>query len=182
MKKILVPLLIAITIINSSVCLANDTVQEYQLKAAFLYNFMLFTEWPQDANAEFKDSILIGILGKDPFGDSFNIFEDKQVNGRRISTKRFTGKESIELLKQCDILFICPNLEGKVDIILEVLNDSPVLTVSEIAGFIESGGMINFITEENKVKFEINISSAERAKITFRSKLLRLATRVIRNN
>lgn len=152
---------------------------EYQLKAVYLYNFLLFTEWPEDGSDKSKDLIVIGIVGKDRFRDAFKDVEGKPINGRTLIVKRFDNDASVESFKKCDLLFISSSLRREVPYILDSLRGRAVLTVSEINGFVESGGMINLLVRKQTVEFEINTAAAERVGIKFRSKLLRVAARVV---
>jgi len=98
--------------------------------------------------------------------------EGKEAKGRRVVVKRFKGLEELEF---CHILFISSEMEGRMAEILDRLKGASTLTVSDIDGFARRGGMINFITVENKIQFEINVEAAERAKLQISSHLLRLA-------
>lgn len=168
--------------------------QEYQIKAAFLYNFIKFVEWPNEKFADSNEPITIGIIGKDPLGNAFVPLKDKQTKGRKIVVKRFKGFEElkkdpernkaelqriIDTIRKCHLLFICSSEKKALRDIINSVKDYPVLTVGETKGFLEFGGIINFLMEENKVRFEINLAAAKRAKLKIRSKLLRLAKRVV---
>ncbi len=146
---------------------------EYQLKAVFLYNFAKFVEWPAESFADAQSPIILGILGKDPFGATIDqIIKGKTVKDRELTIKRF---ETIEKLEACHILFISSSEEKRLAKILEILKDSSILTVGEMKQFARSGGMINFTVRESKIRFEINVDTAERAKLKISSKLLKLA-------
>ena len=167
---------------------------EHRLKAAFLYNFVKFTDWPGEAAADSVASgivdnnkpIEIGIIGKNPFGKSFEPLKEKLAKGRQVVVKPFKGlkkseksHEQIEAIRKCHILFICSSQKDQLKGITEMVKDHPVLTVADMSGFLESGGMINFIMEDKKVRFEINNAAAKRAKLRLSSKILRLAKRVV---
>ncbi len=158
---------------------AAEPDRESQIKAGFLYKFLLFTEWPETASEGTETTITIGILGKDPFGESFRPVEGKSIGGRTLAIKRFEKGAPPELLHQCRLLFISASLKDSMEEILKSLNGHPVLTVSEVDDFIRLDGMVNLLTEENRVVFEINRVAAERVGIKFRSKLLRVAVRVV---
>ncbi len=166
-----------------------------QLKAAFIYNFIKFVEWPKDKIADSNEPISIGILGKDPFENAFEPLKDKKAKGRKIVIKRFKGFEGlkeihgkdkaglqrqIKAIRKCHVLYICcSEKESQRDIINSVKAYS-ILTVGESEVFFKSGGIINFLMEEKKVRFEINLAAAKRAKLKISSKLLRLAKRVVK--
>ncbi|MGD0785870.1 MAG: YfiR family protein [Sedimentisphaerales bacterium] len=170
----------------------SASTREYQVKAAFLYNFIMFVDWPPEKMPAADEPMIIGIIGKDPFENAFEPVKDKQVNGRKVVVKRFKGLEEIkksakpemdkefEEIRKCHLLFICSSEKGVSKEIAELVKDYSVLTVGDVPGFIESGGgMINFVLEEEKVRFEINKTNAEQCKLQIRSQLLRLAKRVI---
>jgi hypothetical protein len=148
---------------------------EYQVKAAFIYNFAKFVEWPGNANPDAP--LLIGVLGKDPFGSEIDrAVEGKTVNGRRLMIKRFS---SLEAYQYCHILFISSSERNNLPQIIAAVRNSNVLTVSETDRFAQIGGIINFVTIENRIRFEINQAAAERAGLKISSKLLSLG-RVVR--
>ena len=163
----------------STVCFAAQSSGEYRIKAAFIYNFLLFTEWPEEISDDSDTMITIGILGEDPFGDAFRPLERKTVYGKTLTIMRFEKDTPSELLRRCHLLFISPSLKSDMEEILASLKDYPVLTVSEEEVFFQSGGMINFTTKKDRVGFEINRAAAEHVGIKFRSRLLRVATLVV---
>jgi len=150
---------------------------EYQVKAAFLYNFAKFVEWPANVGAGSDVPLVIGVLGKDPFGREIDrAVEGKTVNGRRLMIKRFS---SLEAYEYCHILFVSSSERNNLPQIIAAVRNSSVLTVSETDRFAHIGGIINFVTIENRIRFEINQAAAERAGLKISSKLLSLG-RVVR--
>jgi hypothetical protein len=168
---------------------------EYRVKAAFMYQFVNFIDGWKFQQGDNKDSnrpIGIGVVGNSPFQDAFEPLKDKQVKGREVTIQYFKGLSEfdgedektghhpkLEKMKQCDLLFICSSEKHCIDKILDPVRYERVLTIADTPGFIESGGILNFIVEKNKVRFEINTAGAHRAKLEIRSKLLRLAKRVL---
>jgi len=151
---------------------------EYQIKAAFLYNFAKFVEWPATALRDPGAPIIVAVLGEDPFGaDLEQTLNGKSAGGRRVLVRRFKGVRDLEF---CHILFISPSEKEHLRETLRALKNSNILTVGESDGFARLGGMINFIPEENRVRFEINIDAADRAGLKISSKLLKLA-KIIRD-
>lgn len=146
---------------------------EYKVKAAFLYNFAKFVEWPDLKNADSSYPFIFGVLGDDPFGSELDNIQNKVVAGRPISIKRFA---SLDDYKPCHILFI--NIEEKdiLKTMLLQLKNKNVLTVGDAEGFAKTGGMIGFIEKKNKIRFEINVIAAEQSDIKISSNLLKLAT------
>lgn len=169
----------------------STSSREYQVKAAFLYNFIMFVDWPPEKMPDAGTPIIIGIIGKDPFGDAFEPIKDKQVKDRKVIVKRFKGLEelkkageaelnqTIEIIRKCHLLFVCSSEKNSLREIFDLVKDYNVLTVGDTGSFLDGGGIINFVTEEGKVRFEINDVVANQAKLEIRSQLLRLATRVI---
>lgn len=154
-----------------------QTVNEYQVKAAFLYNFAKFVEWSPDAFSSGSASLVVGILGDDPFGSALDqTISGKSINGRQFTIKRLKWGQN---LRDCQVLFISASERKRLPQILESLKGAAVLTVSELSNFSQQGGMITFILEENKVRFVINTDVAEQARLKISSKLLTLAKTVL---
>jgi hypothetical protein len=152
---------------------AGNTMQrEYEIKAAYIYNFINYIDWPEDAFPATGGTITIGIVGENPFGTALDPLNGKQVKGRTLALKQITDTKD---LAQCQIVFISSSEKARLPELLEKLKDSRVLTVSEIDGFAEHGGIINFISERNKVRFEINPDAARRLGLNISSELLKLA-------
>jgi hypothetical protein len=153
--------------------LPAQTPREYEVKAAFLYNFVQFVEWPADAFSDAQSPVVIGILGDDPFGASLDdIVRDEKVNNRPLVIRHY---QRVEDIKDCQILFISQSENRRLEEILAGLKDRSILTVGDTDGFARRGGMIRFVTENNKIRFRINVKAAKTANLTISSKLLRLA-------
>ncbi len=151
----------------------SETLGEYQVKAAFLYNFAKFVEWPVSAFPDETAPFIIGVLGEDPFGkDLDQITEGKIVQGRRIIVRRFYDTSGLAV---CQILFISSSERPYLKEIFKALERTNVLTVGEMDGFAQSGGGINFFLLENKIRFEINTAVTERSGLKVSSKFLNLA-------
>jgi hypothetical protein len=151
---------------------SSPEYQEYEVKAAFLYNFAKFVEWPAGSFKDAQAPLLIGILGKDPFGEAFDALKDKTIEGRRLLIKRFVKAEDLE---KCHILFISAAEKNDVSRVLKITTAWNVLTVGDTKGLAESGVVINFILIKNKIRFEINVDAARRAGLKISSQLLKLA-------
>jgi hypothetical protein len=153
---------------------AQKPPSEYEVKAAFLYNFIKYTEWPQKAFPSPDTPLTIGVVGEDPFRNLLDrAVEGKTFNGRKLIVKRF---ETPQNLKTCHLVFIGSSERGRLDQLLADLKGASVLTVSETEKFAERGGVINFTMLGEKVRFEINIKAAESAGLKISSKLLSVAT------
>jgi YfiR/HmsC-like len=146
--------------------------REYEIKAAYLYNFINYIDWPENAFPPAGGTITIGIVGSNPFGMALDALNGKQVKGRTVALKQITDTKD---LGQCQIVFISPSEKQRLPELFEKLKDLRVLTVSEMDGFAEHGGIINFILERNKVRFEINLDAARRLDLNISSELLKLA-------
>ncbi|MFN0086233.1 MAG: YfiR family protein [Blastocatellia bacterium] len=150
---------------------------EYQVKAAFLFNFAKFVEWPPDAFSDGGAPLVIGIVGNDPFGDALEqTISEKSVNNRRLEISRLKWGQN---LKGCHILFISSSESRRTPQIIESLKGGSVLTIGEMGQFNQQGGIIHFLMEENKVRFEINATAAAQMRLKISSKLLALAKSVI---
>ena len=150
--------------------------REYEIKAAYLYNFINYIDWPADALPPAGSTITIGIVGENPFGPALDPLNGKQIKGRTLAVKQVATAKDLE---QCQIVFICTSEKNRLAEIFGQLKESKVLTVSEMDGFASQGGIINFISERNKVRFEINPDAAKRLGLTISSELLKLARLVI---
>jgi len=152
---------------------SSEPVNEYAVKAAFLYNFAKFVEWPSQAFAGPDDRIVVCIYGKDPF---HGLLEETLL-GRMAGQREFVLRRFKKLLylETCHILFVSSASEKQLRELLQTIERMPILSVGERPGFVEMGGIVNFSLENNKVQFEINIDNARRANLRISSRLLALA-------
>ncbi len=162
-----------------SLCAAGATVSgaeepsEYQIKAAFLLNFIRFVEWPADAFKTATDPVVVGILGKDPFDGALDqTVNNKTVNGRPVVIRRFSDATAA---RSCQVIFLAASETRRMSDITSTVVSRGLLIVGESDGFAERGGMINFILRDNHVRFQINPSAAARAGLKVSSRLLQLA-------
>lgn len=151
---------------------------EYEVKAAFLYNFAKFVEWPSKVSPGTSGTIVFGILGDGPMNTALGHIKDRQVKGGKVVTRHFKHPRDLTF---CHVLFISQSEATRLGEILKSLKGSNTLTVGEVNGFAQLGGMINLIIVENKVRFEINVKSAEEAGLKVSSRLLQLA-RIVQDN
>ncbi|HJQ22981.1 MAG TPA: YfiR family protein [Blastocatellia bacterium] len=153
-----------------------QTANEYQVKAAFLFNFVKFIEWPAEAFSDDGAPLVIGVIGQDPFGGHLDqAISGKSVNGRQLLVRRFKWGEDV---RACHVLFISASERKHLAQIIASLRGAAVLTVGDMDQFTQQGGGINFVTEASKLRFEINASVAEQARLKISSKLLALARAV----
>ncbi len=135
---------------------------EYDIKAAFLYNFIKFVEWPPKAFANDNSPIVVAILGDDPFGKTLDkIVSDKTVEGRKIVIKRY---KKLSELENCHVLFVCISEKRQIEKILEKVKDWNSLTVGDMEKFTQYGGIINFTVDSNRVGFEINLEAGSQSR------------------
>jgi hypothetical protein len=152
---------------------AMGQIDEYQVKAAFLFNFAKFVEWPAKSFPKPSDPIVICIVGQNPFGDHLK----QAIQGKVWEGRTFAIVQIADLPpnSRCQILFVNSSERQRFRSIAGSLKGSPILTVGETPGFIDDGGIINLKLEGGKIRFEINIEAAEQAQLTLSSKLLSLA-------
>jgi hypothetical protein len=152
---------------------AASTPSEDQVEAVFVFNFSHFVEWPPQVFAAPGDPFVIGILGSDLFGAHLDeVVRGEQINGHPLRVQRFRSLVDIE---RCQILFIDRSESGRIGQILASLNGRNTLTVSQADGAAERGVMIQFATENSRIRLRINVESARAAGLTISSKLLRPA-------
>jgi hypothetical protein len=156
-----------------------QAADEYHVKAAFLYNFAKFVEWPPETFKGPTDAITICVLGIDPFGSAL----EETVNGKVVEGRPFAVRHTSDAkpASGCQIVFVSSSERKRSRSIVGDLKNSGVLTVGEMEGFGEDGGVINFKIEDGKVLIEINPDAAQQARLRISSKLLSLA-RIVRNS
>ena len=152
----------------------TPAIPEYRVKATFLYQFTQFVEWPRDAFAGQQTPLVIGVLGDDPFGSFLDdTVRDEKANGHPLAVQRFRRVEDV---KNCHVLFVSQSEATHVVDVFTALKGLSTLIVGDDNGFADRGGMIQFVTKENRVNLRINLAAAKAAKLTISSKLLRPAT------
>src|SRR5271163_1895864 len=146
---------------------------EYEVKATYLYNFGRFVEWPSNATAPTGGSFTICVLGQDPFGQILDaILAGESINGASLAAARISKPQEA---MNCRILFISGSEGSQLKQILVVLDGTSVLTVSDLPKFSQRGGMVQFILEGKRVRFEVNLTPVEHAHLTLSSELLKVA-------
>jgi hypothetical protein len=151
-----------------------NSPSEYQIKAAFLYNFAKFIEWPASTFRNPKQPIGICVFGRDPFGPALEeALYGKSIGSRSVFLAR---AHQIPELAGCQVVFISAQESSHVTEILHSLRGHSTLLVGESEGFASSGGAIQFVLDQKRVRFAINPDAANRAGLKISSKLLALAT------
>jgi len=156
---------------------AIQRVTEYQVKAAYLYHFAQFVEWPASAFTEPDTAFNLCVMGVDPFGEAaLTPLAKRSHYGHPIAIRYpTTAREA----RSCHLLYIASSEAGREAAILETLSDVPVLTISSLPGFVERGGIIGFIRVDNRVRFAINRTASKRQGLSCGAKLLEVAIRVM---
>ena len=168
-----------------------ESVQEYELKTAYLYNFALFTLWPQDWSPETGNSMSICTIGQDQFGPALDQLQGRKVREQRLIVHRAV---SLEEAHTCHVLYIAVSEQENMAKIYETLRNSSVLTVtdfnaalpmrnmisttSDSAEIMPTKGIINMAVENQRLVFEVDTKGARQARLVMSSKLLHLAKRV----
>jgi hypothetical protein len=152
---------------------------EYEVKATYLYNFTHFVEWPAKVGEGPSDSFDICVLGHDPFGAALNAtVAQETIAGKNVVARQIPVPEDAV---NCRVLFISSSEDKRLKQILTRLGTASVLTVSDLPQFTEHGGMVQFVLEGNRVRFEVNSATAERAGLILSSELLKVAINVRRS-
>ncbi len=165
---VLVPTLFGSTALAQD---APNSADEYRLKAAFLFNFATFTQWPKHDNT----SLLLCVYGDAPFGHHLHAIAGRMVGARSLQVHRIS---SVDTLGGCNMVFITRPMIGNLGRVLDNLNGRPVLTVADSPGAMENGVMLNMDSSAGRISFSANLASARRQGLTLSSKLLNLATEI----
>lgn len=154
----------------------NHDKLEARVKAAFVYNFTKFVQWPPHAWQNVPaNRFTVGILGHNTFGEEIWGIQGKDVRGRTIEVRLF---KSLSELEPCPLLFISRSEADQLEQILARIKEQAVLTVGDSAGFLQRGGMIKLQKIDQKIRFAINLAAAQAAGLQISSKLLKLATSI----
>jgi hypothetical protein len=170
---------LAIALFGIASAKAQPAASEYEVKAAFLYNFIKFVEWPPKAYFDRNAPLIIGVLGENPFSSPSEAtnYLDQAVTGKIINERKIVVKYSDRLadLTHCQLLFVGKSERNRIKDILANVSGMTILTVGETDNFCQQGGVINFVMQSEKVRFEINVGAAEKAGLKISSKLLNVA-------
>ena len=165
---------VAITVGLTGVRAAEAPLREYQIKAAFLLNFVRFVDWPA-THPGTRNTLSLCVLGSGSVDDAFSALEGRRVRRRVIAYTRIgTADET----SACDVIFMAGTEDAPLPDPVPAPDGTHLLTVGETRSFATGGGIIVFVYQKNKLSFEINLDAAERAGISIRSDLLTLASAV----
>ena len=166
-------LIILLVFCNVFFASAQISTREYQVKAAFLFNFSQFVEWSAQTFSNPEARAVIGILGKDPFGTYLEeTIVGETINKHPLVIQHFNAVDEIT---NCQILFINISDKTKLKAILEKVKGKNILTVSDVNGFAKLGGMVRLYTKDDKINIQINLEAAKEENLIISSKLLKLA-------
>jgi len=150
---------------------------EREVKATYLVRFPEFVEWPAEAFSDPRSLFVIGVLGDDPFGSVLNeLVKGEVVRDHRVVVERF---RRVEEIKTCHILFVSASETETYRQIFARLQGRSILTVGETAGFATRGGIVELLTEQNRIRRRVNVGAAKAAGLTISSRLLKLAEIVV---
>lgn len=173
-------LAVALVLATSARAHPQAAVPEYEIKAAFLYNFAKFVEWPEDAFAASDGALVVGVLGDDPFGSLLErSLAGKTVHDHPLVIRRFARIADVQR-QQCHLMFAALADARELQSAVRALGGRPVLIVGDSEGFIERGGMIGFVMDDQKLRFEVNLDAVEAANLRVSSQLLKLAARILK--
>lgn len=170
LQRLLLKAWLLLLLIFTSPSSAN-TLDEYQVKAAFIYNFIAFTQWPYEINQPLN----FCIYGEDYFGQEIDHLQIKQINSQPIHVLRFS---QLEKVKVCQILFVSKSNISNLPSILAFIQGQSILTIADTPDAAIKGIMINMVLAQNRILFEINLQAVRNAKLDISSKLLQLAMKV----
>jgi len=166
---------LALALFSGTQALQAQALSEAQVKAGFLYNFAKYIEWPGESFFSKDAPMWFCVAGRDPFGATIDSFDGKQIHGRPIVIRRVpSGSDDF---RGCHILFVSDSEQRHLAPLLRSAQGA-VLTVSDIDGFIDMGGGIGLVNADERIQFEVNIGSLQRASLKASSQLLKLARNV----
>jgi hypothetical protein len=147
--------------------------REYKLKAGLIYNLTQFVDYPDRQEGAEEVCFRIGILGQDPFAEEIDILNGKIIQDQKIEVVRYKGVDEVA---ECRMLFISSSEKAMRTAILDALKEKKILTMSDMDGFSEAGGMIHFITVNNRIRFKVNLVRVRAAGLRLSAHFLKLAT------
>ncbi len=155
----------------------KQRLEEYELKAIFISNFLKYVEWPETAFEDPQSPLVVGIQGDDPFGAALDelVGQLQPIIGRRVITTAYEADQPTDAFH---VLFVTESERKETKEMLGGVCGQPLLTVGEQRGFAEDGGVINFVTERNRIRFEVNLRCAQEGGLSLSAQLLKLARRV----
>jgi hypothetical protein len=167
---------VALLLITAPTPAQSSGPSEYQLKAAFLFNFVKFIDWPDQSFASPQAPFSVCVIGQDPFGPALDdSLAGKTVGAHAVQVNRFPNPRSLADAQHCQIAFISTSERDHLHEVIDSFHGCSVLLVGDVDGFVASGGTIEFLIEADHIRFAINPEAADRADLKVSSKLLALA-------
>ena len=174
MRQIVLLIVLALLLSGAPPGFAADATSEYRVKAAYLYNFAKFIQWPESAFSGPQAPLTIGVLGRNLFNGELTQLASRQIQNRSIEIKQFS---SIAEVENCQLLYL--NSSGsELQRTLQALRKKPIVTVGDAEDFTENGGVIKFVTKRDRLRFVINLGVAQATDIKLAAQLLALAAEV----
>jgi len=166
----------ALTLVAPSVAVPAQEANEQLVKVAFIYNFAKFTTWPDSVFADPEAPVTLCVVGKHDFGDAFESVQGKSVGGRAVIVKYLTAVRDKDA---CQVIYVAPSEKPRLARIVTTGMETHALTVSDMDGFTEGGGIIRMVRgADDRIGFEINAKAATESGIKLSSKLLSLAKKL----
>lgn len=162
--------------VGTMVAHADNDDREYKLKAAFLLNFSKFITWPKEAFSPHGQTFDFCVVGEDPFGTALEGLESKKVGGRKV---RLHYMDSIAEPQTCHLLFVSKSEQSNLGQLQQTIDGRPVVTVSDIQGFSNKGGIFEFINKAGRLSFIVNNKKANQNGLQVNASLLNLAAEVL---
>jgi YfiR/HmsC-like len=175
-RRALLAALLPLAIGLAPSALGQAAVSETELKAALVFNFARYTEWPDKAFASRDAPLVLCLIGRDHFGGAFTALDGRKLQGRPVKVRSgITVDES----RGCHVVYIADVPERQMLSTVRSFVGQPVLTVSDAEGFIDGGGAIGIVPGENRLQFEVNRAALDQAQLKVSSQLLKLARAVL---
>lgn len=160
--------------------ISATSVSEYEVKAAYLYNFGRFVEFPANAPSSHAPTFTICVIGHDPFGPALDTtISGAEIDGKKVVARRIA---KVEDGASCQILFVSSSESKRLREILTSVSKMGILTVSDLPQFMQQGGMVQFVVADNRVRFAVNLQATQEAGLSLSSELLKVAAEVRGNS
>lgn len=169
-SRFLIALVLCVSLTTSHASVRS----EYEIKAAYFYNFTQFVSWTPAPDKELP--LRVCVLGDNPFGDLLQPIAGRTSQGR---TLELVNPEDLSTAAGCHVLFVGSSNLRNLPAVISMAEKGQMLTISELPGFVDAGGIIGYVKQGNIIRFEINLQAADAAGVSINSRLLELASRVI---
>lgn len=174
-QRVATGILLALVLLPVGVA-GTAEVDEAELAAAYVYRFSKFVKWPAATLADSAAPLVLCVYGRTPTGSALDELGDQSAQGHRVHVEHRARGDS---LAACHVIYIGDSERPYLAALLRSLSGRPALTVSDIPGFVNAGGMIGLVRENNRLRFEVNAATAQAADLSISSQILKLATRVL---